>query len=261
MSIRSAIVFAVAACATVCAGGARAQLIDTTDHYRFLPRASVINQQGGFAGVDIDWRVVGTFDFNISPSPLAVFPPIHIGTFRNVDAHGIRNDRNFAVDVNRALNLEGLAGWELRTPGPTTLFRFRGKTGDGSSVELHAALLGPWFYLRGGTTPPAGSADFFEYHIRALARKAPLADFNDDGVVDRGDLIAFTSNFGHGMTGEDFLAWQRQLGETPPTIESMDAAIDAAIAAAGANAAVVPEPGALALIVVAGFGLWARRRR
>ena len=37
---------------------ARAQTI-SVDHYRFLPRLSVLTQSGGIGGFDVDFRVMG----------------------------------------------------------------------------------------------------------------------------------------------------------------------------------------------------------
>jgi hypothetical protein len=233
------------------------QLTDKTIPYQFLPRPSIILETGGFAGFHNEFHVRGTFDFHLTPSPLAVFPPVHSATFEDVDAWGV-SYRDRALDVNAALNLEGLHGVEsLLERG---LFRFRGETRDGSSVELHARMSGPWLYLRGGTTPPPNSADFFEYHIKAIARTRPHTDFNDDGVVDGADLAAWPS--GSERNGADFLAWQQQVGETTPTIESLDKALDAALAAAAAESvSAVPEPSAwLTATLAAGLFSMARKR-
>jgi hypothetical protein len=224
-----------------------------TRHYKFLPRLSVLNQQGGFAGFDVDCNVVGTFDFITTPSPLAVFPPIIIGDFDNVDAAGVRGFQNYAIKLDDAINLSGLKG-SSRIGGPTTVFHFTGKTQDESSVDLWAATRGPWLYMRGATTPPPGSADFFEYHIKALSHARPFADTNDDGVVDGADLDRITAP--SGFRGSDFLDWQRQFGETPPP----EAEFESAIAAASANLAAVPEPG-MAVIVLGGVVLLAAARR
>jgi hypothetical protein len=56
----------------------------------------------------------------------------------------------------------------------------------------------------------------------------PPGDFNGDYAVNGSDLTKFKSSFGDGMTGADFLAWQRGLG----TVTT--------VAAAGS----VPEPAA-----------------
>jgi hypothetical protein len=76
---------------------------------------------------------------------------------------------------------------------------------------------------------------------------APSADFNNDGVVNGGDLVAWRSSVGanriadgnaDGVSdGADFLMWQRQLGS-----------------AGGSPVASVPEPGGNAMLLC-GFGL------
>lgn len=237
---------------------ASAQYDGRVEHYRFLPRTSVINQSGGFAGFNIDYRVTGEFDFRVLPSMLAVYPPVHVAKFENVEATG-KHPMHADLDVDSALNLSGLLGWELLHPQQRGVFRFRGETGDGSAVDLLAKLEGPWLYMRGGTTPPAGSADFFEYHIKAIARRAPSADFNGDEKVDGADLAAWSSG---GASGGDFLEWQRQLGETPPSIASLDAAIDAALATASTGtASPVPEPSALMLGLLAAVLSWSSSRQ
>jgi len=227
-----------------------------TRHYQFLPRASVLRQTGGFAGVDYLYRVEGTFDFTITPTLLSVYPPVFVGDFHNVDAAGKALRGGDEVQLDDAINLSALEGSSGMTQ-PSHVFRFRGKTLDGSHMELWAALHGPWLYMRGGTTPPEGGADFFEYRIRALARHRPLADLNDDGLVDGADLAnlanlaASTGDF-----GENFLSWQQQYGEAPPS----EAQFEAAIAAAALNVATtVPEPASLALIAAV-CGCLLRRR-
>jgi hypothetical protein len=234
------------------------QLTDKTIPYQFLPRPSIIVQTGGFGGFHNVFHIRGTFDFHLTPSPLAVFPPVHSAMFENVDAWGIHPHQDFVLDVNEALNLEGLHGSEsMHLRG---LFYFRGKTGDGSSVQLHARMRGPWLYIRGGTMAPPNTADFFEYHIKAIARTRPHTDFNDDGVVDGADLAAWASS--SDRDGADFLSWQRQVGEATPTIEVLDKELDAAIAAAAADSvAAVPEPLAFTVAAIAWSAMSLRRRR
>jgi hypothetical protein len=230
------------------------------DSYRFLPRRSVINESGGIAGFNTNYRVEGTFDFRIQQTPLTVFPPLHVASFEKVDVAGLHP--TFPdLDVDAALNLSGIRGGErLTNPRVPGLFHFQGKTADGSSVSLHAKVDGRWLYLRGGTTAPEGSADYFEYTIRALARRQPDGDFNRDGKVDSADLTSWSS--GEAPSGRDFLAWQRQLGEEAPSVESLDASLDAALAAsATAAVSAVPEPASAALAAFAVAMLHGVRRR
>ena len=257
-SARLTIIATMAACS---AGVLHAQswgLPETVDHYRFLPVRSIVNQRGGIAGLDVDYRVRGTFDFRIQQSPLAVYPPLHVATFENVDAVGV-NPKFPELDVDAAFNLSGIHGGErLRNPRVPGLFHFQGKTDDGSSVSFHAKLEGRWLYLRGRTTAPEGSADFFEYSIKALARLLPDGDFNSDGKVDGDDLTGWS---GGTFTGRDLLAWQRQLGEEAPSIESLDASLDVAIAAsATSSVAAIPEPAQFVLVSLAAAIICCKRR-
>jgi len=238
-------------------GAAFGQLADGLQHYRFLPRLSLLHETGGFPEQDNLYHIRGTFDLHLTPSPLLVFPPVHLATFENVDAWGVHPHQDRVIDVDKALNLSGLHGAELlRHRG---VFRFRGTKEDDSPVELHARILGPWLYLRGHAGPPPGGADFLEYHIKAIARRQPHADFNDDGNVDGADLAAWAAR--SDLDRGDFLTWQRQLGETAPTIESLDEALDAALAAADASAMAVPEPAALVMATVTAGLLWTARKR
>jgi hypothetical protein len=91
-----------------------------------------------------------------------------------------------------------------------------------------------------------------------MLRVVHESDFDEDGDVDGGDLVAWTA--GHGKSGNathqdgdadgdrdvdggDYLAWQRQLGSSAATIEA------------------VPEPGASVLGLLAVSIVIASRRR
>jgi hypothetical protein len=146
---------------------------------------------------------------------------------------------------------------------------------------LFAASIGPWLHLHGGTDPPPGGADFYEYEIKALARRRPYADFDRNDVIDRGDLAEWAKRYGlaadsdvdlvgdadgdRDVDGDDFLSWQRAIGETAPSMESLDAMVGAALATVSAASApsttAVPEPAALALALAGVVAASAARRR
>lgn len=259
------------------AGAANAQEGERSTHYRFLPRYSVLNESGGIFPRDTDFRVYGEFDFERRFGPTDVWPPQYEYKFDDVDAWASHPILAYVLPLNQVLNLEGLTGRQLPVASPFDVFKFEGKTQDGSSVDLYATQIGPWLRLRGKTTPPPGSADFFEYKLSAVARQTPFADFNDNDQVDGSDLTRWTGGFGtrpggtsslqsgdangdNLVDGADFLTWQRQLGETPP-IAALDAAMDAALASLTVSVAAVPEPSSLAMLGVGVALIAAVRRR
>ncbi|RIK83440.1 MAG: hypothetical protein DCC67_05935 [Planctomycetota bacterium] len=246
---------------------------DLRRHYHFVPRLSRVVQTGGIAGVHIEYRVIGKYDLITASRPWS-------GTarFENAEAWGSIISPLPApavvLDVDEAFNLEGLKGEQLPVAAPFDVFRFTGETADGSSVQLFASMLGRWMYLRGETTPPKGSADFFEYQLRALARQRPFADFNGDGVVDRNDLEHWAAPSSSGAPqaaeladanddllsdGADFLDWQRQYGETAPDVSHADALLSSLLASGSPAVAGVPEP-ATAVLALAALAALVRRR-
>ena len=124
-------------------------------------------------------------------------------------------------------------------------------------------------FLRGATEPPPGSADYFTYHIRALARSKPFADFNDDGVVDAADYVMLReaeTNGGIGVgsdaltAGVGYVEWAQQFGETTPDLGEIDSALTAAMSSFVTTSA-IPEPAAAVLAIVGGLILASCRRR
>lgn len=254
----------------------------STDRYQFLPKLSVLNQTGGFAGVDVDFRVMGRFDFNVETGPTDVWPIEYVANFTNVNAWASHPILAYVMPLDQTLNLSELTGRQLPVAAPFDVYRFDGKTDDGSTVELYAAQIGPWLHLRGTTEAPQGSADYFEYELKAVARRLPFADFDGSDAVDAGDLAKWSSRFGLKSTtldglsegdvngdgvadGADFLQWQRQVGEVAPTLASLDAMVDAALAtattASTASVVGVPEPSAAALGLLGSVAIIRRRRR
>ena len=78
-----------------------------------------------------------------------------------------------------------------------------------------------------------------------IAPQVVAGDFNHDGYVNSLDLDAWRASFGAtGMSGADFLTWQRALG-----------------AAATVAVASVPEPGAISLLAMGVVVVGAARRR
>jgi len=118
-------------------------------------------------------------------------------------------------------------------------------------VELLAAVTGPWMYHRGATQQPPDSADYFTYHLQALARSGPFADFNGDGVVDAADYAVLRKTGGTGSddltAGAGFAEWRQQFGESVPDMTAMDAMMSAAMGSS-VTVAAVPEPASALLL-------------
>jgi hypothetical protein len=75
-------------------------------------------------------------------------------------------------------------------------------------------------------------------------------DFNYDGVVSGDDFTLLVGNLGKAANGADV------------TLPASDlAAIDAFAAANGLSLASVPEPVSASILMIAGMGMLARRRR
>lgn len=228
-------------------------------HYRIVPRLSTLHQTGGFAGVDWRYRVMGEYDLQRGATSATQV------SFENAEVWGsiISKDPTPAVvlDVDQVLNLEGLSGKVLPTMGPFPVYEFRGTTADESKVHLLGAVIGPWMYLRGETSPPAGGADYFTYHLRAAARSRPFADLNDDGAVNAADYVLLRK-FGNATGSDDVTVadWFQQFGERAPDLDVLDGMLNSAIGSLG-PAANVPEPAALGMAIVAGVLAICRRRR
>jgi hypothetical protein len=222
------------------------------DHYRVLPRFSTVHQTGGFGGFDWRYRLLGEYDLASGNNTATR------GKFANAEIWGSRISAGpvtaDVLDVDRVLNLEGLKGEQLPVAAPFDVYRFTGETADGSAVNLFASVIGPWMYVRGGTQPPPGSADFFEYQIRMLARSRPFADFNDDDRVDGADFVLARNA---DSSGAGLADWRQQFGETVPDIAAMDRQLSAALGSGSA----IPEPTSFALVLIGALSACRRLRR
>ena len=102
------------------------------EHYRLLPRASVLHQTGGIAGVNQRYRLTGEYDFRHGLRPLSM------AGFENAEIWGsLISDLPtpaVVIDVDEILNIDGLEGRLLPSRGPLDFYEFRGTTGDGSST-------------------------------------------------------------------------------------------------------------------------------
>ena len=150
--------------------------------------------------------------------------------------------------------MKGLEGRLLPSRGPLDLYEFRGKTGDGSSIHAHAAVLGRWMYMRGFTEPPPGSADFFEYRFKTLARRGPSADSMTTAwsmprtLLPCGMSTALADDIRNDLTiGAGLSDWRQQFGEATPDLTVMDTMLSSALSSF-VTVASVPEPTGLCLV-------------
>lgn len=116
-------------------------------------------------------------------------------------------------------------------------------------------------YSLGAAFNANGTQDLaFEFYLIT----EPLeGDFNADGTVDGGDLIAWEAGYGSAYSGADFLTWQRNLGSSNPGSTPLTMNGLVMYQSALAAVAVVPEPTTAALLFspLAMFSLLSRRRR
>lgn len=173
-------------------------------------------------------------------------------------------------DADEILNLEGLMGVQLPIDAPFDVYRFTGTVQSGLPINLFAAVLGSWMYVRGHSEPALDMAGISGLSVHWLARTSPFADLNSDGVVDTADYVmlrhaqasggASIGSFQDGTARISYEDWQQQFGETIPDLIAMDAALSAAAGAGALAAAAVPEP-TTALAAVIGFLTLALRLR
>jgi hypothetical protein len=132
-----------------------------TSTYEFDSYESTVIETGGFAGVHRVYAVKGRVQLTVDPNA-------GTASFRRVDANAI-DDGPFGrtLAVNDLFNLADLAG----TIADDGSIRFAGRTGDGSSVLITLVWADVAIHLRGETTPPLQSADFFVYELEATAQR------------------------------------------------------------------------------------------
>lgn len=239
------------------------------NRYFLVPRLSELERSGGFAGVHDVYRLIGRYDLVRGyAGPTDVYRGD--AYFQDAEIWGsIISDRPHTLevlDVDQLLNLESLVGEILPVAAPFDVYKFTGKIADGSSIELFASVFGPWMYLRGGTMPPPGSADYFQYQLHAVARTRPWADANGDGVVDAADYTLLRDAAGSGAGAVDGLAagvnladWKEQFGERVPDFTMFDGMFDGAGSALAATSS-APEPATTVLLAVGALTIVAWRR-
>lgn len=218
------------------------------------------------------------------PSHSQVFPtPAEADEFGNVTNPGL-----YTVNFRKEANWNGSGEFgNLTTVGSAGNTSFYGAMDMAGNVfewtEADPTKPDPngWgpYTVRGGSFRNAGHVDIYERNLMhhdnhnitnfdvglrlAAAAVIYTADFNGDGAVDGADLARWKANFGLGtgatkslgdangdgaVNGGDFIAWQQQLGS----------GVVAPIAGA---VAVVPEPAALGLLLIASLASFPFLRR
>jgi Dockerin type I domain len=238
---------------------------DILRNYRFITDKSIVEVTGGFAGVDWPLNILGRFGLVTGYNYGTGGPTAHAPTLEPfaqfTDVKAILFDPRRATplpspgwDLDKTLNLSGLSG-TFTLGAPDDLF-FLGADGQGQAIRLEASVTGRLLHLTGGSSDPL-CCDFYRYRVDAWAHQLPWADFNADGNIDAADYAIWQQHFGSsvaaGVDGDangdgmvdatDYTVWRDQLGES-----------DAAL-----GGSVVPEPSALALLIIgASARFWAR---
>jgi hypothetical protein len=164
-----------------------------TSVYVFQPDHSTIVQTGGIAGVHWTYRVEGRFQLTVDSAA-------GTASFDRVDANAW-DDSPFkrTLDPNETFNLTGLAGTIV--DGGKSI-RFQGKSDDGSSVSIMLTFADGTVTLKGRTTPPPDSADFFTFALDAVAHRKYAGGTGEPNdpyqIATAADLIAL------GETPEDY---------------------------------------------------------
>jgi len=141
--------------------------------YRFLPRFSVLNESGGIAGQDVDFRVRGTFDFVTRPDETD-------GTeaaFEFVNAWASHLILAYVLPLDQTLNLSGLAGTPIHIgPHGLSLWKFDGAVIDGAvngagwltRLSSRAGIWGDTWIVDGLVRLTGFLVKFASYPVRML---------------------------------------------------------------------------------------------
>ena len=175
-------------------------------------------RQAGFAGLDSLYRLRGDYGFahSFSPAIGAAFVDANI---RGTPIPPDRRRRGESARCRPAAEPDGLTGSDPPARAPFIVYQFQGHSADGSAVNLYASILGPWMYLRGGTQPPAGSADYFVYHLASTGAKGTVCGSEWGWPVDASDYALLRkSGLGRDRCGDrgSFAIWRRSLCKRCP---------------------------------------------
>ena len=133
--------------------------VSVTSAFRFVPELSTLLQTGGFAGVYWPHTIEGRFELSVDfTAGTASFTEVNaVGTYEGPPAR--------TLDVGEALNMAALDG-SVEQDGS---IRFTGEGNNETAIELKLTFKSDAVQIRGNTTPPPNSADFFILEMDAVA--------------------------------------------------------------------------------------------
>jgi len=147
-----------------------------------MPGQSMVIQTGGIAGVNWTYTLTGQFQLTIDYGAGKAW-------FSNVEAIATgHSEPDRTLDPNDVFNLTGLTG----TISKDGSIEFTGRTADGSDVLLYLTLSDEWMSLKGQTTPPPNSADFFIFDLDAVAQRkydGGTGEINDPYLIYTADHL------------------------------------------------------------------------
>ncbi|MEJ2647606.1 MAG: hypothetical protein P8016_04250 [Sedimentisphaerales bacterium] len=130
--------------------------------YKFVTEQSSVTQTGGLAGVHETYPIEGSFQLSVNYDA-------NTASFERVDANMTESTGFLPTqNLNELFNMTKLKG----VINNNTAIVFTGKTSEPeSTVSITVVLADDTVTMKGGTTPPQGSADFFIFNLDAFAKK------------------------------------------------------------------------------------------
>ena len=133
--------------------------------YQFVSDQSNVIQSGGFAGINKTYPIEGQFSISINTDD-------NTASFEQVDANMVSTDGSLQNDsLAELFNMTNLDG----TMTDANTIVFKGKATEPqpnpSDILITFVLNDDSVQMTGATTPPANSADYFIFSLKASARK------------------------------------------------------------------------------------------
>ena len=221
--------------------------------------SNLIQSNGHIAGLDLTSGaslVVRDYDGNPAATPPTGLLPIVVeqrlameatGTLRLVfDADSWDSPISFTPGIQVALGgtleLTFAAGVNVATQSGRTidLFDWTGDTPTGAFTVFSPYT---WNLSKLYTTG----------EVTLVNLSGLLGDFNNNGVVDAADYVVLRKGLGSNYTQSDFDVWRTHFGLTAGGGSSLPSAEPLSVA--------VPEPAAIALLILAASSIWIGRKR